>query len=83
MCLCPTLQHEFCNITSGPYAHLFPNNNDTLQVDIYKGVCAICTSDLVSAVSLQKEKQHMDSQMNLELYFAVNSNEIINVLNLQ
>ncbi|XP_056887407.1 natural resistance-associated macrophage protein 2-like isoform X4 [Takifugu flavidus] len=29
--------HEFCNITSGPYAHLFPNNNDTLQVDIYKG----------------------------------------------
>lgn len=64
MCLCPTLQNELCNITGSHTTDLFPNNNDTLQVDIYKGVCAICTSDLVSAVSLQKEKQHTNSQMN-------------------
>lgn len=66
MCLCPTLQHNLCNSTGSPHANLFPNNNDTLQVDIYKGVCAICTSDLVSAVSLQKEKQHVDSQSILK-----------------
>lgn len=46
MCLCPTLQHELCNFTSSREANLFPNNSDTLQVDIYKGVCAICSSDL-------------------------------------
>ncbi|XP_059184418.1 natural resistance-associated macrophage protein 2-like [Centropristis striata] len=29
--------HEECNATGSPNAHLFPLNNETLEVDIYKG----------------------------------------------
>uniref|UniRef100_H3CNP7 Solute carrier family 11 member 2 n=1 Tax=Tetraodon nigroviridis TaxID=99883 RepID=H3CNP7_TETNG len=29
--------HEFCNMTGNPHSDPFPNNNDTLEVDIYKG----------------------------------------------
>ncbi|XP_070824325.1 natural resistance-associated macrophage protein 2-like isoform X1 [Chaetodon trifascialis] len=29
--------HTVCNQTGSPHSHLFPLNNDTLQVDIYKG----------------------------------------------
>lgn len=31
-------QNQFCNQTGSPHTDLFPLNNDTLQVDIYKGV---------------------------------------------
>lgn len=34
---CPW-QSEKCNATGSPHTDLFPMNNDTLQVDIYKGV---------------------------------------------
>lgn len=36
--LCPTLQYELCNKTGSHDSDLFPNNNGTLEVDIYKGV---------------------------------------------
>ncbi|CAL8274922.1 unnamed protein product, partial [Boreogadus saida] len=29
--------HDVCNATGSPHAHLFPVDNQTLQVDIYKG----------------------------------------------
>lgn len=41
ICLCPFLQHELCNTTGSPHADLFPLNNGTLEVDIYKGVCMV------------------------------------------
>lgn len=31
-------QSEKCNATGSPHTDLFPMNNETLQVDIYKGV---------------------------------------------
>lgn len=50
-------QHEFCNMTGSTQSNLFPNNNDTLEVDIYKGVRVVTSTsaDLISAVGLQKE----------------------------
>lgn len=39
MWLGSTFQHEWCNATGNPYTDLFPNDNNTLEVDIYKGVC--------------------------------------------
>lgn len=39
MCPCPLLQSELCNNTGSPHPDLFPSNNGTLEVDIYKGVC--------------------------------------------
>ena len=34
----PLLQHSVCNGSSIPYDNLFPMDNHTLEVDIYKGV---------------------------------------------
>lgn len=31
-------QNTVCNQTGSPHSHLFPLNNETLEVDIYKGV---------------------------------------------
>lgn len=39
--LCPCLQNALCNQTGSPHTNLFPINNGTLEVDIYKGVCLI------------------------------------------
>lgn len=55
MWLCSTFQYELCNTTGNLYTDLFPNDNNTLEVDIYKGVCvftSVCTADLIPAVSL-------------------------------
>ncbi|RLV63803.1 hypothetical protein DV515_00017899, partial [Chloebia gouldiae] len=32
------VQHQVCANASSPHSSLFPNNNETLEVDIYKGV---------------------------------------------
>uniref|UniRef100_A0A8C9XEL8 Solute carrier family 11 member 2 n=1 Tax=Sander lucioperca TaxID=283035 RepID=A0A8C9XEL8_SANLU len=37
MCVCPWLQNKECNATGSPHSGLFPLNNGTLEVDIYKG----------------------------------------------
>lgn len=41
LCVCPTFQYELCNMTGNPHSDLFPNDNNTLEVDIYKGVCVV------------------------------------------
>ena len=39
VCVCVCLfQYNICNQTGSPHLDLFPLNNETLQVDIYKGV---------------------------------------------
>lgn len=38
-CVSILFQNTVCNQTGSPHAHLFPLNNDSLEVDIYKGVC--------------------------------------------
>lgn len=38
VCVCFGLQNQLCNQTGSPHTDLFPLNNETLQVDIYKGV---------------------------------------------
>lgn len=35
-----SLQSDVCVNASSPHSSLFPNNNETLEVDIYKGVSA-------------------------------------------
>lgn len=42
VCVCSLCQqNQFCNQTGSPHTDLFPLNNETLQVDIYKGVRVI------------------------------------------
>lgn len=38
MSYCSSFQHDICNATGILHLDLFPLNNETLQVDIYKGV---------------------------------------------
>lgn len=40
VCVCVRFlfQYNVCNQTGSPHLDLFPLNNETLQVDIYKGV---------------------------------------------
>lgn len=36
--VCSLFQFAVCNQTGSPHSHLFPADNETLEVDIYKGV---------------------------------------------
>lgn len=60
MSLCPWLQNKSCNETGSPHTDLFPLNNETLEVDIYKGVrLVVITSmlqDIQDAYNMVKEK---------------------------
>lgn len=70
MCLCPTFQHELCNMTGNPHSDLFPNNNNTLEVDIYKGVCVVMCMCVWSHFQLWVfKRKHMDSHLDLNFFF--------------
>lgn len=72
MCLCPTFQHELCNMTGNPHSDLFPNNNNTLEVDIYKGVCVVMCICVWSHFQLWVfKRKHMDSHLDLNFLFFI------------
>lgn len=58
MCLCLWLQNNLCNATGSPHTDLFPLNNGTLEVDIYKGVSVviITTKNIYDAYKTIKRK---------------------------
>lgn len=49
-CVSTLFQNTVCNQTGSPHTHLFPLNNDSLEVDIYKGVCV--PAALISCAAL-------------------------------
>lgn len=53
LCVFSWLQNAECNGTSVPYTNLFPLNNDTLEVDIYKGVCLVINTTAVNPCKME------------------------------
>lgn len=47
------LQNAMCNATGSRHTDLFPMNNDTLEVDIYKGVSELMKPSTV--ITVQKK----------------------------
>lgn len=57
MCLCPCLQNALCNASGSPHSDLFPVNNGTLEVDIYKGVCLFIITITINPHSGKSDSQ--------------------------